>query len=224
MDFVQTLAQHLPVMPAFDAEITLSELEWALRTPKAGTARGLDGFSMPELKAMPDVLQQMLLSLFNTVTRACKWPEKLLDATVALLAKILHPTSAKGSRPITVLATLYRVWARCIAAKIYSYLSPVFPEELYGSVPGKSAMDLAWVLQNGLELALHTGEHVAGFSLHLSKACNSISREVVLCLGIKTWLSRIRCQRLWKLPQRCKTQLSHWLSAVSSTHQFDRCT
>ena len=156
MDFVQTLAQHLPVMPAFDAEITFSELQWALRTSKKGTSWGLDGFSMPELKAMPEVLQQMLLSLFSTVTRVGKWPEKLLDAAVALLAKIPHPTSAKDGRPITVLAALYRVWARCIAAKIYSHLSPVFPEELYGSVPGKS--DLAWVLQNALELALHTGD------------------------------------------------------------------
>ena len=183
LDFLQHVTNHLPELDKFDPIITLSELQWALKTSKNGTARGLDGFSVPELKAMPHNLQLMLLSLLNHITCTGKWPDKLYDATVALLAKIAQPASAKDARPITVLATLYRVWARCIAAKIYSHLLPFLPPELYGSIPGKSAMDLAWILQNEVETALHTNQHVAGFSLDLSKAYNTISRHAVRVLA-----------------------------------------
>ena len=177
--FAEQLVQHLPEMTPFDPNITLTELEWALKTSKTGTARGLDGFSVLELKALSDDLKVMLLSLLNNITQTGQWPDKLLDAAVTLLAKVPQPDSAKDARPITVLATLYRVWARCLAAKIYAHLLPVLPPDLYGSIPGKSAMDLAWILQNELETALHTGKHVAGFSLDLSKAYNTISREVM---------------------------------------------
>ena len=179
LQIAHRLAQQLPQLPVFDPTITLGELEWALKTSKNGKARGLDGFSFPELKALPPKMVEMLLHMLNSITSTGKWPQPLLDAAVTLLGKCLQPESPADARPITVLASIYRVWARCQAAKVYAAILPHLPSALCGSVPGKSAMDLAWILQNEIEFSLLSGEPLVGFALDLSKAYNTISRPVL---------------------------------------------
>ena len=173
------VALQLPQLQIFDHTITLVELKWALKTSKNGKASGLDGFSFPELKALPPELVDMLLQLLNNITSTGPWPQSQLDAAVTLLGKCQRPEQPADARPITVLASVYGIWARCQAAKVYFAFLPHLPSTLCGSVPGKSAMDLAWMLQNEIEFALLSGQPLTGFALDLSKAYNTISRPVL---------------------------------------------
>ncbi|OLP85587.1 LINE-1 retrotransposable element ORF2 protein [Symbiodinium microadriaticum] len=175
----------LPQIPQFDEIITAEEVEAVISKLLSGKARGMDGFSMPELKSFGPQEHDLLAQLFNTITATGEWPQALLSSFVALLAKVPHPQSPKDARPITVLPTLYRLWGKIMGAKIMRALLPYLPKDLFGSVPGRSASDAAWELQTALEQAACGGDDIVGVSLDLSKAYNTIPREVVSMLADK---------------------------------------
>ena len=124
------------------------------------------------------------------------------------------------ARPITVLTSIYRVWARCQAAKVYAAMLPHLPPELCGSVPGKSAMDMAWDLQNEIEFSLLSGQPLVGFALDLSKAYNTISRPVLeMAAGQLGWPDSLRaayCQFLKGV--RRHFRIGHHMSAPLLSH------
>ena len=82
-------------------------------------------------------------------------------------------------RPITILASVYRLWAKIMTMKALKHVQVALPDTLYGSVPGRSALDLALSVQQRLEDALLSGNSVQGISLDLSKAYNTLPRKVL---------------------------------------------
>ena len=175
-DFVNEALQFLPQLPEFDSHISPWELEWVLKRLPRKKARGLDGFSYAELRALGPDLKSALLLLLNTITTSATWPARLCDATVALLAKVDDPQVAAHGRPITILASVCRVWSKCYTLKVLKHFLPWIPPTLYGSVPGRSSLDTAWTLQSAIEQSLMSGQVLAGVTMDLSKAYNLIPR------------------------------------------------
>ena len=91
----------------------------------------------------------------------------------------------KDGRPITVLPTLYRLWGKVMSRKVFQAMLPFLPNDLYGSVPGKSTMDAAWELQSTLEECLCDDVSVLGVTLDLSKAYNTLPRPFLKQLALK---------------------------------------
>ena len=183
MSMVGQMIHNMPQVPTFDATVTADEVSNTLSRLTVGKARGMDGFSVSELRACGPEECQMLAELFNSITSTGTWPQALLPSFVALLAKVPHPKSPKDARPITVLTTLYRIWGKLMGVKIMQAILPFLSPDLFGSVPGRSANDAAWELQSSLEEAFATQSEVVGVSLDLSKAYNTIPREVVAALA-----------------------------------------
>ena len=183
-DFLTTATQMLPHLPEFDCIITPDKLYCVLKALPRHKARGTDGFSNGELKSLSADHLSMLLTLFNSITTSGTWPMACTQAVVSLLAKTQQPQSASDARPITILATAYRVWAKCITAKLLVHLMPHFPHGLFGSVPGKSSMDLAFSIQAAIEESFYSGKPFVGVGMDLSKAYNTLSRDV-LCVITK---------------------------------------
>ena len=175
-DFVNEALRFLPQLPEFDPHISPWELEWVLKRLPRKKARGLDGFSYAELRALGPDLKSALLLLLSTITTSATWPARLCDATVALLAKVDDPQVAAHGRPITILASVYRVWSKCYTLKVLKHFLPWIPPTLYGSVPGRSSLDTAWTLQSAIEQSLMNGHALAGVTMDLSKAYNLIPR------------------------------------------------
>ena len=185
MATVVEMASSLPQLPMFDAYISTDEVAAVIAKLPGGKARGMDGFSMVELKSLGPAEHTMLAELFNKITETGDWPQPMLSSFVSLLAKVPQPKSPKDARPITVLPTLYRLWGKIIGGKIMQAILPHLPGDLFGSVPGRSAADAAWELQALLEQALSDDGEALGVSLDLSKAYNTIPREVVALLADK---------------------------------------
>ena len=183
LDSALSLLEGLPQIPTFEETITPAEVELVIRQLPARKARGMDGFSNTELRACGPAEYQMLADIFNLVHRTGKWPTGLLSAFVSLLAKVAHPSVPKDGRPITILPTLYRVWAKIISKKIFAAIVEHLPVDIFGSVPGRSAMDAAWELQCQLEEALAADGDLVGVSLDLSKAYNTIPRDFICALA-----------------------------------------
>ena len=185
LHFLTECCNDMAQLPKFSAEITLPELEVALKTLTTGKARGMDGFSNGELKLLSPELKARLLTLLNLVTETGCWPESQLKAYVSLLGKVPEPTTPADARPITVLGTLYRVWAKIMAKKMIHHMMPWLPKTLHGSIPRRSAEDLAVDIQTCIEDAVLQSKFLAGCSLDLSKAYNTISRPLIWLLAEK---------------------------------------
>ena len=189
------LIAALPQVPEFSPNIGRQELDSAISALPLGKARGMDGFSNGELRLLSDVERDALCALFNTVTETGQWPQPLLQAFVVLLAKTTQPQTPKDARPITILPTLYRLYAKIQAKKVFQAILPWIPGDLYGSVPGRSSMDAAYELQSLLEEAMGLNQGLVGVSLDLSKAYNTIPRSFLRLLAARCgWPSQlIRC-------------------------------
>ena len=143
----------------------------------------MDGFAVAELRSFGMDECSQLPQLFNLILKTGRWPVQLRHAYVALLAKTSFPETAKDARPITVLPGLYRLFGKIMTQKIFQAMLPHLPQDLFGSVPGRSTMDAAWEIQCMFEEALHNGDNVSGASLDLSKAYNTIDRAVLRMLA-----------------------------------------
>ena len=138
MNFIRNNIHCLPQLSPFDPQIKPDELLFVLGKLKQGKARGLYGFSNAELKHLSPDLLVMLLLLLNTFTSSSVWPQELCRATIALLAKVQCPTQpadARPIRPITFMATLYRLWGKCLALKSFRFFQKVFAVGSQGDRP-----------------------------------------------------------------------------------------
>ena len=185
IETMHRLADPLPQVPQFDARVSVEDLKDIIRQLPRGKARGLDNWSYAEFKLLSDNELVLLADLYNHILETSEWPEQLLHATVTLLAKKAEPLSPKDGRPITILPSLYRLWGKAMARKIFLAMCPFLPNDLYGSVPNKGTLDAAFELQSCLEEAQSNVTKAVGVSLDLSKAYNTLPRQMMELLAQK---------------------------------------
>lgn len=134
------------------------------------SARGSCGFSVQELKLIPDALLQPLFELFHAIEDGHSWPEALVFAMVMCLPKVEGPCTALQIRPITVLSRLYRCWARYRSFEIAEWLSSKLPPTLAGGVKGMSVTDINAMVANYLESSFCQGLSRVGVFMTLLNA------------------------------------------------------
>ena len=138
MEGVHELLAAVPQLPAFDPWIQPGDIQWILHKLPIGKARGLDGFSMAELRSFGEDECMQLAELFNLILKTGRWPSQLRHAYVALLAKVPFPKTAKDARPITVLPGLYRLFGKIMTQHIFlRTFSGVCREDPLWMLPGK---------------------------------------------------------------------------------------
>eukprot|EP00972_Heterocapsa_arctica_P020261 2989334-Heterocapsa_arctica.AAC.1 len=87
--------------------ITEDEVRRVVNNLADGTAKGVDGWSPAELRALSRTHFQGLMDILNKVEQL-KWPEGL-DPIIALIPK--EGADNEGQRrPIYILPYIYRVW------------------------------------------------------------------------------------------------------------------
>ncbi|CAE7360715.1 unnamed protein product, partial [Symbiodinium sp. CCMP2456] len=218
MDDEIVIAIHcLPQLRTMDTEIGEPDLQWAL--PKLGVkkARGMDGFSNFELKNMPQMLRPYFIRILNRFTDG-QWPKALTRARMSLLYRTDQVGQVETTRPITILASVFRLWGKIMARKIANHIGGALPATLYGSVPGRSTSDMISSVQTRLEQALISGQPLYGVSFDFSKAYNTLPRNVLQQLN-----QRLGLQKLWDPYSTFLAQLerhftcgNHWGTGIRS--------
>ncbi|CAE7426386.1 Pol [Symbiodinium natans] len=225
--WMRQISQGIPQQQIFDAEISFHELEYVIRRLPLQKARGMDGWSNVELRLLHADEIEMLRSLFNQALHTTQWPTALAEASVALLAKVEQPAHPKDGRPITILPTIYRVWAKTMAQKIFKNIIGALPKDLFGSVPGRSTEDAAWELQATIEEALEEGSALAAISFDLSKAYNTIPRDLIRLLaercGWPTKFTDLYLHALSKLRRYFKIHGGLWAPTYSQIGVPEGC-
>ena len=179
LDQIQLILQDIPLVPPFNSEITVEEVTWALNKLDSRRARGPDQWSNFELRSLPEDCVIALTAIFNAITQFNQWPEALLSATVTMLSKMEAAFELAHTRPITVLSTIYRLWAKIVSRKFINNCLPWLPQGVQGNRPKASSRWVATMVQTLAEHALITNTPFHFASLDLTKAYNLLQRDVL---------------------------------------------
>ena len=171
------LISHLPLQEPLHVDFDLPNLKRAIGKLKQNSALGVDGISSCELKLLPDGLLVKLLEVFQL------FPEGFLcDFMMARtfpLNKVDGVPLNSQTRPITVLAQLYRVWGSMICHQILLQWGHRFPQQITGFLPRRGALMAAYGAQTELEIDLSQGRQSSGLTLDLMKCFNLIRHDSI---------------------------------------------
>ena len=166
--------------------ITLKEVEAALTGQKRGKASGIDAIRMELWRALNEHPGAML-QLHSIIVRC--WEEKLIPSEWYLAS--IGPTSEVANyRPISLLATAYKVYATILQQRLVSGL-----EGRNGFRKGHSTIHaialLRWIME-GAPLTKDTELHIA--FLDWRKAFDKVNRRGLLSAMRRIGVSEEMCE------------------------------
>ena len=201
-ELLQSLPEHLPSI-----QVDLQNVDlWcdAIKSLKSISARGVDAISSSELKQLPRECITDLVHVMGQFTDG--FPPWFMQAKCYPLPKVDRP-QASQTRPITVLAQLYRLWSCVVSRQILEQYATYFPPGVTGMIPKRGAHDASYVQQFIIErMHINDVQH-SGLCLDLVKCFNTIHRPSIVQLlhrlgipsiVINQWQKSIdQLQRLW---------------------------
>ena len=135
-----------------------------------------------DLKAMYLLVWETLAELLRTVEAVGVWPDRLAEGFILLVPKGGGAEALK-LHPLSVLSTVYRLWAGLRLGDAMRWQEDWFPEEAYRFRTGRSATDVAARLQTLLQLARATGRSLAGYGPDDKKCFHLMPQGIALRLA-----------------------------------------
>ena len=179
----------------------------AIKSLKPLSARGIDAISSAELKQLPATCIQDLIKIIREFDKG--FPNWMMLSICYPLPKKWPRPRASQTRPITVMAQLYRLWSSVVSRQLLRHFSQIFPCEITGMLPGRGAFDASFFQQFLIEKFQAAGQAYCGLCLDLIKCFNTINRPRVASLMVKlgvpqfvvdTWFhSVLHLQRVWMI-------------------------
>lgn len=182
-----TFLETLPDLPSPCVDLQNPDL-WmqAVTSLKPHSARGVDGISAAELQTLPKQAISELASILCSFQSG--FPSWLMIARTFAIPKCTTTPSSKDIRPITVLAQIYRLWARVVCSQLLLHYSALLPPEIWGLLRGRGPFTASYQLQWWLEKLAFQQHANAGLVLDLIKCFNSIHRPTVYAIVLKLGL------------------------------------
>ena len=209
----QRLLDDTPSIDPIQVRVNDPQLwKQAAKLMKSRSARGVDGFLVDELKSLPDSAFQTLAQIFAR-RPSCAFGSNLSQVITLPLAKTEDPSSPSQTRPITLVAVLYRLWAKTTTMQILKQWQHLIPDYIIGFLPGRSPEIEMIKQQYQFELEHSLTEENKqvwqGLTLDLIKCFNLIGR-IPASLALKksgipvhlvdTWYNTLQQQtRTWKV-------------------------
>ena len=119
-------------------DITAEMVKQTLGRKAKKTAAGQDSWHMDELACLPLPALQGLADLYNAMEKQKKVPLAMAQAWMALVPKSAQAGPPSSVRPISVLATTYRVWASMRATQVQQWADATFHKWQVAFVKGRS--------------------------------------------------------------------------------------
>lgn len=127
-------------------------------------------------------LPAVLVPLFNDWHRQGVLPSSFRHVTVACLPKVSRPTSGLDYRPIALLNTDYKIYARVLLNRLRKHLPDLVAPTQFGFVPGRQVHDALDVFQ-AVQQLLRTGKApstAVAVLLDFAKAYDTVDRPFLL--------------------------------------------
>ena len=217
--FLRRYGHHVRRVPMIASRLDGPSLRKGLSRMKP-SAMGLDGWSLADLRSLPDMLLGWLADLLREVQRLGRWPTRLVAGYTALIPKD-GPSGPLNTPPLTVLSMVYRLWAGVRLADAIAWQDCWAHPAAFGFDPARSALDGAAVTRVLLELCRLRGWAVAGMSIAYVKCFDNIPQAVALALALELGMDPGTCRALGAIYRRLRRAfkvagaLSRWLQATN---------
>ncbi|MCO5559278.1 hypothetical protein L7F22_012874 [Adiantum nelumboides] len=166
-----------------DAPLSISEIYAAIKSMKPNKTPGLDGLPAEFFATFKELLAPFLLKV---------WEESLIHQALpctinAGVIKLIHKKGAKDEitnwRPLTMLNTAYKVYAKAIANRITTLLMKWISKEQKGFIKGRKLVEALILLWKGFENASESGQDFVFVKIHFDKAYDRLEWSFILaCL------------------------------------------
>ena len=165
-------------MPTYEIpEITAAMVKQALGRKAKRTAAGQDSWHMDELASLPKEALEGLARLYNVMEQQQRVPFAMAQAWMALVPKSASASAPLAVRPISVLASTYRLWASLRASQVQAWADVTFHRWQVAYVKGRSARVPLAQLNVLMDQAVQNGEQLYVISLDASRAFPSVQRD-----------------------------------------------
>ena len=192
--FLHRYGRHVQRVPMIALQLDGPRLRKGLSRMKP-SALGLDGWSLADLRSLPDRLPGWLADLLREVERLGKWPTCLAEGYTALIPRE-GPLGPLNTRPLTVPSMVYRLWAGVTLVDAIAWQEAWAHPAAFGFRPARSALDRAAVTQVLLELCPLRGWAVAGMSIDCVKCFDLIPQAAVLAMALELGMDPGTCRAL----------------------------
>ena len=207
--FLDQLRVNFPA-PAIDIH-DQSEWELAIRQLRSSSCRGIDAISAAELQMLPLSAVHDLSKVLTSYEQG--FPEWFMTSITFALSKTNDIPVASQTRPITVMAQLYRLWSKVICKQLLCHFSLHFGPDITGFLRSRGPMDATYLQQWWLEFHHTQRQAASGFSLDLIKCFNTINRSAVHAILqkllvpseiLRQWYCSLQhLKRLWIIQSQC---------------------
>jgi hypothetical protein len=168
--------------------LTGKDFAGQFRRTRINTSTGTDGWRSKELKLLPEPLLEPLAWLFNAIEAGAPWPDTLLYAIIAMLAKKGQDPLLAGplkQRPVSVASVLYRAYSSLRYRHLCPWMASWIHENFRGGVPGGDCKDLTIEMGLDIESAAADGEALWGLNEDIKKYYDTMVRQIIFSAAQK---------------------------------------
>lgn len=138
---------HLPTLSEekqkeIGGDITLEEVQQALKSLSSGKSPGDDGFPTDFYKAFSDIIAPRLLIVFRDALERGRMPESMQTAVITLIHKKgKNPQQCGSYRPVSLINVDAKILAKVLATRLEAHLPRLIHSDQVGFIKGRPSAD-----------------------------------------------------------------------------------
>ena len=164
-----------------EPDFTRPDLESALQKLKARKAAGPDRVPNELLMLLDEEHLDDLLSLYNTAWQEGAVPQEWAEAIVVSIYKgKAADTDPSNYRPISLLNTIYKVYAAMLQSRMAATFDQKFRPSQYGFRAARGTVQPLFILRRAMEWSLMTNKSLHVLSLDWKQAFDSLDHTAMI--------------------------------------------
>lgn len=161
-------------------EVTAADVKAALKSSPSGRSPGHDGLPLELWRTFKSHLAPLLARLYTAINAAGAFPSRFHEGLITLIHKSGPRTDPLNYRPITLLCTDYRVYAKLLAQRLNPLLPSLIDREQTAFVPGRRIGENILAVQCLAELLRRQGRWALVVFCDFRKAYDTVCRGFLL--------------------------------------------
>ena len=162
------------------SEISLTEIEDAIKHLKPKTSVGSDGIPPYVVKGCADSLKHPLLMAFNLSLKTCTFPNKWKSGLVCPIPKGGNKNDIRNYRPIAVLSAFAKIFEQVLFNRILPHVKPTISVSQHGFMKQRSTITNLAIITDVLAKALDNGKQVDVIYIDYEKAFDKVDHNILL--------------------------------------------
>ena len=201
------------------AEVTATEVARALRTAPPGRSPGLDGIPVELYRRFKAILLPTLARLFTAVNSLGQLPVGFTEGLITIIFKSGDRADPANYRPITLLCTDYRLYAKVLALRLNPCLAGVIDAEQTAFVPGRRIGENILALQCLPELLRCQRRWALVVFCDFRKAYDTVDRAFLFSVMRELGLGEgfLAMVRLLLSDTRARATVNRWVSTPEAS-------